>query len=280
MFCLGVKYIGELTPRTVDALVSFGERMAVRIVSANLNKLGVPAQFFDAWNLGMLTTSEFGNAEIKEESYKRIKEKLSKFDGMIVPVVTGFIGHDEKGRITTLGRGGSDLTATVIGAAYPVDEVQVWKDVDGIMTADPRLVKNAQPVSYVTYEEAAELAFFGAQVLHPISMQPAIRSGIPVRVKNSYNPGAVGTLITATRDKSESLVTAITSKSNVQLIDIVSNHMLGQYGFLAEVFQLFEQCKVSVDVVASSDVSLSLTLDNKQTKKGNVEELLVRKNSL
>eukprot|EP01039_Chlorochromonas_danica_P006131 gene6131-6751_t len=270
----GIKFIGELTPRTVDTLVSFGERMSVRLVAATLNKLGVPAQAFDSWILGMKTTSEFGNAEVKDESYALLKEKLGRLDGMIVPVITGFIGHEEKGRITTLGRGGSDLTATVVGTAVPVHEIQVWKDVDGIMTADPRLVKNARPVSHVTYEEAAELAFFGAEVLHPISMQPAIRSKIPVRVKNSYNPSAVGTLITASRDKEETLVTAITAKSQVQLIDLVSTRMLGQYGFLARVFEIFEACKVSVDVVASSDVSLSLTLDNKQAQRGNLEELL------
>lgn len=126
----------------------------------------------------------------------------------------------------------------------------------------------------VTYEEAAELAYFGAEVLHPISMQPAIRFKVPVRVKNSYNPQAIGTLITADRDKTKTLVTAITSKSNIQLIDIYSTRMLGQYGFLAKVFSIFESCKVSVDVVASSDVSLSLTLDNKQSSKGNIPELL------
>jgi len=144
------------------------------------------------------------------------------------------------------------------------------------MTADPRLVKNARPVDHITYEEAAELAFFGAEVLHPISMQPAIRSGIPVRVKNSYNPKAVGTVITAQRNKKDSLVTAITSKNNVKLIDIVSTRMLGQYGFLAKVFSIFQECKVSVDVVASSDVSLSLTLDNKQVLNGNLNELLTK----
>jgi aspartate kinase len=272
----GIKYIGELTPRTIDTLVSFGERMSVRMIAANLNNLGVPAQCFDAWILGMTTNSDYGNAEVKEESYALIKEKLNRLDSRIVPVITGFIGQDHTGRITTLGRGGSDLTATVIGAAYPVHEIQVWKDVDGIMTADPRLVKSAQPVSHITYEEAAELAFFGAEVLHPISMQPAIRSKIPVRVKNSYNPIAVGTVITQDRNKESSLVTAITSKSHVQLIDLVSTRMLGQYGFLAKVFSIFESCKVSVDVVASSDVSLSLTLDNKQAKRGNVEELLVK----
>jgi aspartate kinase len=241
----GVRYIGELTPRTQDTLVSFGERLSIRMMSGVLNKLGVPAQVFDAWTLGVTTTSEFGNSDIHEDSYTKIKSTLSRLDPFIVPVVTGFIGHDTKGRITTLGRGGSDLTATVIGSAGGLDEVQVWKDVDGIMTADPKLVKNAKPVTEVTYEEAAELAYFGAQVLHPISMQPAIRSSIPVRVKNSYNPSATGTVITGKRDKSGTVVTAITSKSNIQLIDIVSTRMLGQYGFLAKVFEAFDECKVS-----------------------------------
>lgn len=135
----GIKYIGELSPRTKDVLVSFGERLSVRIVAANLNKLGVPAQAFDSWSIGLRTTSEFGNSEVLEESYANIKSNIGKYDSMIVPVITGFIGHDKKGRITTLGRGGSDLTATVVGCAVPVDEIQVWKDVDGIMTADPRL---------------------------------------------------------------------------------------------------------------------------------------------
>eukprot|EP00607_Mallomonas_marina_P010183 CAMPEP_0182421348 /NCGR_PEP_ID=MMETSP1167-20130531/6699_1 /TAXON_ID=2988 /ORGANISM="Mallomonas Sp, Strain CCMP3275" /LENGTH=493 /DNA_ID=CAMNT_0024598393 /DNA_START=119 /DNA_END=1600 /DNA_ORIENTATION=+ len=263
----GVKYIGELTQRTQDALVSFGERMSIRILAGTLNSMGVPAQGFDSWTLGLRTSDEFGNADVLEESYSNIKDVLSKLDPNVVPVVTGFIGHDKKGRITTMGRGGSDLTATVIGAAGGLDEVQVWKDVDGIMTADPRLVKNAIPVTEVTYEEAAELAYFGAQVLHPISMQPAIRSAIPVRVKNSYNPSATGTVITGTRDKSKTLVTAITSVNNVQLVDLVSLRMVGQYGFLAKVFEAFEKCRVSVDVIASSEVSLSMTLDSKQQDK-------------
>jgi len=257
-------------------LVSFGERLSVRIMASLLNKLGVPSQAFDSWSIGMKTSSEFGNAEVMPEAYDQIKSILGKHDSMIVPVITGFIGQDSNGRITTLGRGGSDLTATVIGASIPVDEVQVWKDVDGIMTADPRLVSTAQPVSCVTYEEAAELAFFGAEVLHPISMQPAIRSSIPVRVKNSYNPSAPGTVIKGSRDKSNTLATAITAKKNVQLIDIVSTRMLGQYGFLAQVFSAFEECKISVDVVASSDVSLSLTLDKKQQDKGDIPLLLAK----
>ena len=263
----GVKMLGELSPRTKDALTSFGERMSVRVLAGTLAKYGLPAQAFDSWTLGMLTTSEFGNAEVLEETFDNIRDNLAKYDWSIIPVVTGFIGHDENGRITTLGRGGSDLTATVIGAAAPADEIQVWKDVDGILTTDPRIVKGAVPVDAVTYEEAAELAYFGAEVLHPIAMQPAQRTKIPVRVKNSYNPIAVGTCITFDRDKEGSLVTAITAKASVQLVDIVSTRMLGQYGFLGRVFQAFDRCEISVDVIASSEVSLSLTLDQKQTER-------------
>jgi aspartate kinase len=181
------------------------------------------------------------------------------------------LGHNTKGKITTLGRGGSDLTATAIGAALKVDEVQVWKDVDGILTADPRLVKNAIPVSHVSYEEASELAYFGAQVLHPIAMQPALNANIPVRVKNSYNPIAPGSLIDNVGNPSR-MVTAITCKRNITLMDITSLQMLGAYGFLGAVFADFEKNKVSVDVLASSEVSISVTLDKKQ-KENDIEKL-------
>ena len=175
--------------------------------------------------------------------------------------MTGFIGHTVDGKITTLGRGGSDLTATAIGAACELDEVQVWKDVDGIMSCDPRMVKGAVPIDRVSFEEASELAYFGAKVLHPIAMMPAMIKQIPVRVKNSYNPSHPGTVI-KTRN-TDNLVTAITCKRGVQLIDITSTRMLGAYGFLSKVFGTFEKHKLSVDVLASSEVSVSLTLDKK-----------------
>jgi len=176
-------------------------------------------------------------------------------------VITGFIGKDVTGRVTTLGRGGSDLTASLIGAAAGCDEVQVWKDVDGILTADPRICPDALPVSEVSFEEAAELAYFGAQVLHPLAMQPARRVDMPVRVKNSYNPAADGTLITAAGSATRTYVTAITSKKGVQLVDIVSTRMLGAHGFLARTFEAFAKHQISVDTIASSEVSVSLTLN-------------------
>ncbi|KAK9276977.1 hypothetical protein L1049_006516 [Liquidambar formosana] len=167
----------------------------------------------------------------------------------------------KSGAITTLGRGGSDLTATTIGKALGLQEIQVWKDVDGVLTCDPSIYPHAEPVPYLTFEEAAELAYFGAQVLHPQSMRPAREGDIPVRVKNSYNPNAPGTLITKTRDMSKAVLTSIVLKRNVTMLDIVSTRMLGQFGFLAKVFSIFEDLGISVDVVATSEVSISLTLD-------------------
>jgi len=262
----GVRLIQELSPKSLDQLVSYGERCSVRIVAARLNQIGVPAQAFDSWDVGILTDSNFGDAKLLASSEDAIRNAFqNRIDPDIVAVVTGFIGHDPTGKITTLGRGGSDLSATAIGAACKLDEIQVWKDVDGILSADPRLVENAVPVDDVSYDEASELAYFGAQVLHPIAMQPAMKYDVPVRVKNSYNPSAVGTVIKKRSGPAPRLVTAITCKRNIQLLDIESTQMLGAYGFLSNVFQDLEKARLSVDVLASSEVSVSLTFDKKQS---------------
>jgi len=261
----GIALIRELTPRTKDYLVSFGERLSVRIAAALLKKNGINACAFDAFDLGFLTDSNYGQAELSNESWKLIPEKvLPLIKGNVLPVITGFIAKDERGIITTLGRGGSDLTATMVAAACKAEEVQIWKDVDGILTADPRIVKNARPVQNLTYEEASELAFYGSQVLHPRAMQPCINTGTPVRIKNSYNVDAHGTIIEQAASiaaKKEPPVRTITSRVNVTLVDIVSTRMLGQHGFLAEVFSIFAKKGISVDMVATSEVSISVTLD-------------------
>jgi aspartate kinase len=261
----GVALIRELTPRTKDYLVSFGERLSVRIMAAFLKSSGMNARAFDAWETGFLSNSDYTKAELLKESWDLIPEKiLPQIKGNVLPVVTGFLAKDEKGSITTLGRGGSDLSATMIAAVCKADEVQVWKDVDGILTADPRIVKNAKPVQYITYDEASELAYFGAQVLHPRAMQPCMKTGTPVLVKNSYNIEAPGTRIenaSSMAAKKSPPVRAITSKHNVTLVDIVSTRMLGQYGFLSEVFSIFAKYNISVDMVATSEVSVSVTLD-------------------
>ncbi|KAF7075704.1 hypothetical protein CFC21_080460 [Triticum aestivum] len=260
----GVAMMKELTLRTRDYLVSFGECMSTRIFSAYLNKLGKKARQYDAFDLGFITTDDFTNADILEATYPAVAKRLHGdwIDDPAIPIVTGFLGKGWKScAVTTLGRGGSDLTATTIGKALGLREIQVWKDVDGVLTCDPNIYANAVPVPYLTFDEAAELAYFGAQVLHPQSMRPAREGGIPVRVKNSYNRHAPGTVITKTRDMRKSILTSIVLKSNITMLDIVSTRMLGQYGFLAKVFSIFEDLGISVDSVATSEVSISLTLD-------------------
>ncbi|KAK7315757.1 hypothetical protein VNO77_34329 [Canavalia gladiata] len=260
----GIAMMKELTKRTQDYLVSFGECMSTRIFAAYLNKMGVKARQYDAFEIGFITTDDFTNADILEATYPAVAKRLHGdwLSDPAIPIVTGFLGKAQKScAVTTLGRGGSDLTATTIGKALGLPEIQVWKDVDGVLTCDPNIYQQAEPVPYLTFDEAAELAYFGAQVLHPQSMRPARESDIPVRVKNSYNPKAPGTLITKARDMSKAVLTSIVLKRNVTMLDIVSTRMLGQYGFLAKVFSTFEDLGISVDVVATSEVSVSLTLD-------------------
>ncbi|XP_050270654.1 aspartokinase 2, chloroplastic-like isoform X1 [Quercus robur] len=260
----GIAMMKELTLRTKDYLVSFGECMSTRIFAAYLKKIGVKARQYDAFEIGIITTDDFTNADILEATYPAVAKRLLgdwDFDPAI-PIVTGFLGKGWRScAVTTLGRGGSDLTATAIGKALGLREIQVWKDVDGVLTCDPNIYPRAKPVPYLTFDEAAELAYFGAQVLHPQSMRPAREGDIPVRVKNSYNPEAPGTLITRARDMSKAVLTSIVLKRNITMLDIVSTRMLGQYGFLAKVFSIFEDLGISVDVVATSEVSISLTLD-------------------
>ncbi|XP_042451152.1 aspartokinase 2, chloroplastic-like isoform X2 [Zingiber officinale] len=260
----GIAMMKELTLRTRDYLVSFGECMSTRIFAAYLNKIGVKARQYDAFDIGFITTDDFTNADILEATYPAVAKKLHGdwIKDSAIPIVTGFLGKGWKTcAVTTLGRGGSDLTATTIGKALGLREIQVWKDVDGVLTCDPNIYPKARPVPHLTFEEAAELAYFGAQVLHPQSMRPAREGDIPVRVKNSYNPQAPGTVITKERDMSKAVLTSIVLKSNITMLDIVSTRMLGQYGFLAKVFSIFEDLGISVDCVATSEVSISVTLD-------------------
>lgn len=272
----GISMLRELTKRTRDYLVSFGERMSVRMMSAYLNKNKIPACFYDAWDIGMVSDSNYMAAELLDEVWQNIPQHLNGYkngSSNEIPIVTGFIAKDKKGIITTLGRGGSDLSATMIGAAMGADEIQTWKDVDGIMTTDPRVVKDARPVPEVTYEEAQELAMFGAQVLHPRSMLPCRKTGTPVRVKNSYNIKSPGSIIVEKHTGTVPAVTAITSVKNVALIDIQSSRMLGAAGFLAHIFNQFLKWNISIDVIATSEVSVSLTVNSKNDLTGVIEDL-------
>ncbi|MGN0728667.1 aspartate kinase [Treponema sp.] len=272
----GISMLHELTKRTRDYLVSFGERMSVRMMASYLSLLGTEAKAFDSWDIGFVSDSNYMAAELLDEVWENIPKHLDGYKNGLsdeIPIVTGFIAKDKNGIITTLGRGGSDLSATMIGAAMRAEEIQTWKDVDGIMTTDPRIVKEARPVEEVTYEEAQELAIFGSQVLHPRSMIPCRKTGTPVRVKNSYNIKSRGTLIVEEHSGTRPLVTAITKVKNVTLIDIQSSRMLGAAGFLAHIFNQFLKWNISIDVIATSEVSVSLTVNGKTDLTGLIEDL-------
>jgi len=191
----------------------------------------------------------------------------------VVPVLGGFIGSTKRGVTTTLGRGGSDYTAALIGAALGVSEIQIWTDVTGVLTADPRIVPSAQTVERLSYGEAAELAYFGAKVLHPKTIQPAIENSIPVRICNSRAPHELGTLVGPETETSPRTVKAIAHKTGVTTVQITSARMLGAYGFLRALFEVFERHRTVVDVVTTSEVSVSLSLDDASALPAIVAEL-------
>ena len=253
--------------KTLDLFQSFGERMSSKIVAAQLSNNGMEAQAFNAFDLGLITNSDFGNAEPLEEAFTNLGNNIKKIE--IIPVITGFIGKTREGEITTLGRGGSDYTAGIVGAAINAGEIQIWTDVDGIMSADPKIVENAKTLEQVSFAEASELAYFGAKVLHPKTIIPAMEKNIPVMVLNTFNPKGNGTLILNEVEKSKQTVKAITSKRNITLIHVNSKRMLGAYGFLARLFEVFYKYKQSVDVISTSEVSVSMTTDNSK----NIEDI-------
>lgn len=245
-------------PRDHDYIVSFGERFSSRIFAAVLNKFKVQAQAYDSWDIGMLTTPVHGNSEPLAETPTLIRKALSKVQH--VPVVTGFIGKAKNKQITTLGRGGSDYTTAIIGGALKAKEIQIWKEVDGVLSADPRIVAGAKLVSKLQYEEAGELAYFGAKVLHPKTMLPAMRQNVPIRVMNTFKPDGAGTLILASADtKNTSDAKAITCKKNTLVVTINSPEFFDGSGLMSRIFSMFEKYSVPVDVVSTSVVSVSCT---------------------
>lgn len=267
---IGISLLRELTPKTNDYLVSFGERLSVRLFATYFDKKIAPAAFYDAWDIGFITDSRFTNAELLRETYENVAAFFDgpKIDRTRTPFVTGFIAKDRDENITTLGRGGSDMTATVIGVALKVREIQFWKDVNGIMTTDPRLVPNAYPVRYVSFDEAAELAYSGSDIMHPRSINPVKETGIPVTIKNSHEPDHPGTEVVRKLPEDRNLIRSISCKKGIILVDIISPRMRGQYGFLAKIFDIFGSYGISIDLVATSEISVSLTLDHKDEIEG------------
>ncbi|MBI2076281.1 MAG: aspartate kinase [Candidatus Aenigmarchaeota archaeon] len=267
----GISLLKELTPRSLDLAISFGERMSSKILAAYMSKLGLDAKPYNAYDIGFVTDSNFGNAEILEETETNIREFFNNVKSPVT-VVAGFIAKDKQGEITTLGRGGSDYTASVIGAALDAEEVQIWTDADGIMTADPKIVKGAKTIDYVSYDEASELAFLGAKVLHPKTILPAVKKNIPVKTLNTYNPTHRGTTILEKVDKQSGII-SIASKKNIKVINIRSPKMFLAYGFIARIFDIFANLRIPVDLVSTSEVNISVTIDGKYDTERLVEEL-------
>jgi len=257
-----VQSLGELTPRTLDAIAAVGERLAFEVVAAALQARGLPAQAVDARPL-IVTDESFGRATpLMDETSSRVREVIRPvLQAGSVPVMAGFIGSTARGVTTTLGRGGSDWSAAVIGAALPAEEIQIWTDVDGMMTVDPRVVPGAKVMPEATFDEAAELAYFGAKVLHPATIKPAVERGIPVRILNSLNPGAPGTLIGRPAEAAHGQPRAIAFKKGITVVLISQPRMLMAYGFVARVFEVFARHRTPVDLIATSEVSISLTVD-------------------
>ena len=252
---------GYLTPRTLDAIAGQGELLSAPIVASALRAQGVAAEFVDPRQL-MVTNDAFGRAEpepdaIAAAARDRVLPLLR--EGRL-PVTGGFVGATRDGITTTLGRGGSDYSASLLGAALQADAIEIWTDVDGMLTADPRVVPHARLIDRIRFDEASELASFGAKVLHPSTITPAVRRNIPVYVYNSRRPGGTGTLITA--DAPRRAVSAVAAKSDVTVVKLRSAQMLLAHGYLRNVFDVFNRHNTSVDVIATSEVSLSVTLDD------------------
>ncbi len=251
-----------------DRIVSYGEIMSSYIISNALVLHGINSLPIKATEF-IITNDRFGLADfLAAETRKETKKILLPFlKKGVVPVVTGFIGKTAKGEITTLGRGGSDYTAAILGSCLEASEVQIWTDVNGIMTADPKIVKNAKTVEFVSYNEASELAVLGAKVLHPKAILPAIEKNIPVKILNTHNPTHKGTTILQKVQKNH-IITSIACKKGIRIIDIYAPKMFHTHGFLYRIFKLFAQHKISVDFISTSEVNISLTIDgNYDTKK-------------
>jgi aspartate kinase len=259
---LGV--LREVTPRWLDAIAATGEILSSRLITGALVSHGLAAGWVDARRAIVTTGDHTAAAPLDTETAAALSATLDPLlASRRIPVIGGFVGATREGVTTTLGRGGSDYSAAIIGAALGAGEIHIWTDVDGMLTADPRLVKSVRLVPHLSFAEASELAYFGAKVLHPATIQPAVSRDIPVRILNAQRPqDAVGTLITRERPAGATPLTAVASKRGVTVVDITSTRMLMAHGFLRRIFEVFEQHRTPIDVVTTSEVSVSVTIDD------------------
>jgi aspartate kinase len=269
----GISLVKELSPRSLDYVSSFGERMAARAIANYFTRHGLPARGYDVWDLGFVTDSKFGCARPIEGWEQGCRQAFQALPRESVAIVTGFIGKNVAGEVTTVGRNGSDLTASLLGGALAADEVQIWTDTDGVMTADPSVVAGAQNIPHMRFDEAAELAYFGSRVLHPSTLLPAMRSDIPVRVLNTNRPEHRGTVIAKTTVENPSAATSIAYKERQSVLVLRTTRMFGESGFLARVFEVLGRRGVDVDMISTSEVSISLTSANRAELEAAAAEL-------
>lgn len=258
----GVAVMGELTARATDAISSYGERLSSEVVAIAFENLGMPSKHIDARDLIVTDTRHTHAAPLLSSTYSRLASTVPQITQNRVVVMGGFIAATEDGVTSTLGRGGSDFTAAIVGAGIGAEEIQIWTDVDGMLTADPTVMPGGFRVKTISFAEAAELAYFGAKVLHPSTVVPAIEKNIPVRILNSRRPEVEGTLIVRETVHCANVAKSIACKKKITLLNVVSTRMLMAHGFLRRIFEVFDRYETSVDVVATSEVSVSLTIDN------------------
>jgi aspartate kinase len=255
--------IGEFSPRTQDLIASYGEALCSLIFVDRMKRLGYNAVHIDARQC-LVTDDRFGKAApIMDVTSSRLEQAArDQLDSGQVAVMGGYIGATLGGTTTTLGRGGSDYSAAIVGAALNAEEIQIWTDVDGMMTSDPRVVNSAWKVKEISFDEASELAYFGAKVLHPLTVLPAVEKNIPVYILNSRKPKGTGTRITREARPCRNPIKSIACKRGITVVTVSSSRMLMAHGFLRALFEVFDKHHTSVDMVATSEVSVSLTLDN------------------
>ena len=267
-FLYAVYHLRELTRRSRDYIISFGERLNAPLFSAALRQHKIPSMVLDGCEAGILTTETHGDAIALPAGDSQIKLRIEPVLSQSVPVITGFMGCTEKGVVTTLGRSGSDYSATIIGAALSADEIWIWTDVDGIMTTDPRLVSDARVIPRISYIEVMELSYFGAKVMHSRSIEPAMQKKIPLRVKNTFKPDLPGTIIDGGEQKDSRVVKAITFIEKVAAITITGAQMVGRPGIARHIFTLLAENQINVMMISqgSSEANISLIIEEQQVK--------------
>lgn len=265
----GICLLGELTPRSLDYISSFGERLAAPILAGALRSIGTKAVHLTGGDAGLITNDDYGNAQLIGSAEQEIRERITPLLESKIPVVTGFIGETEKGVITTFGRGGSDYTATIIGAAIDADEVWLWKETEGIMSADPKIIKNARKLPYISYIEAMELSYFGASVLHPRAIEPVMAKKVPIRVKNVLKPEDEGTLIGEEAEKTKKAAKAITLIENTSILNVAGTGVRSVSDVAARIFSVLAARNVDIIMISqgSSEMTISLVIGSGQLRR-------------